>query len=294
MKKYCMRKVVVFLIVLWGTPQSIFVFPQEPRNFEGELHYRSLENHDKNIVKYSNGMAYNGARDITIIIKNNITLHRDNCTKITTLLVPGNRIVIYSDILKKGLEFDYTDYSQLYLGAFSSEGPLMPYRATLYSKVKYNPLPPKLYSFKGTEYSAKILDMHAIHVQGRIENTYASTDFDIMKVPDFNMPKSYYAIQLYGINQSGLIAKFIWKQDNKNLLGVLKTYVCTELKRIVERTVDSSEVEIPQEIEIEKGSAIKLVDLYKDTTKYLKKNKMYPTFTQTDVIYKIDDENWDF
>lgn len=287
-------KFVIFLTVIWGFLQTTLGATQAPKDFEGELHYRSLENHDKNIVKYSYGMAYNGARDVTIIIKNNNVLYRDECTKITILLNNKNKVVVYSDILKEGLEFDYDKYTRLYLGTFSPEGPLVPYRASLYSKVRYNPLPPTLYDFKDSVYSTKILNMDAVFVKGRIENTYAGTDFDIIKIPGFNMPINYYTAQLYGIKQHGLITKFIWEQNNKSILGTMKSYVCTELKQITERTVATSEFEIPQEIKIKKGTALRLLKLHKKSRNYLKKHKMYPTFTQTDVIYQIDDESWDF
>lgn len=59
--------------------------------------------------------------------------------------------------------------------------------------------------------------------------------------------------------------------------------------------MDDSEFAIPADIKVSASeSPFEVVKLYKDNSVYLGKNNMYPTQTQQDVVYKIEDENWDF
>lgn len=256
------------------------------KNFEGELHYRSMENHDNNIIKYSSDMAYNGARNATFIIKGNKTLYKDECTHMSLLLDPdNNNVTLYSDLIKKGMQFNYKSYAASYLGSFTQKGP---------SYMGFN-VSPQLYRFEPTGESIDFMNYKAEYIKGRIENRTASTSFDIYRTLSFNMPRTMYAAQMYGIEIDGLIVKITWEQiNNVPSLGEFKSYVFTELKEIVERPVDDSELAIPKGIKIDKShSPFKVVHLYKNNAKYLEKHDMYPTQVNKDVIYKID-ETWEF
>lgn len=273
-----------FLIIMWIC--LIPVSGMAQKSFEGELHYRSMENHDNNIIKYSSGMAYNGARNTTYIIKGNKTLHRDECTHMSLLLDPDNNtVILYSDLIKEGMQFNYESYAASYLGSFTKKGPS-------YMGLKVTPT---LYRFEPTGKNIDFMNYSTEYIKGRIENKTASTSFDIYRTLSFNMPKTMYAAQMYGIEVDGLIVKIVWEQINiAPGLGELKSYVCTELKGIVERPVNDSELTIPKDIKINKSkSPFKVVGLYKNNAKYLEKHNMYPTQINKDVIYRID-ETWDF
>lgn len=112
---------------------SLFLFTialkisaQEPQNsaFEGELHFLTMENYDKKVIKFSLGMAYNGARDIKYIIKGNKVLYKDESTKMHILLDPDNDcIILYSTYINKGMKFQYDNYAGAYMSSFSGMGP---------------------------------------------------------------------------------------------------------------------------------------------------------------------------
>ena len=279
------------------------------KQFEGELHYRSIENHDQLVVDGSCGMAYNGARNTKYIIKGNKVLFVDECTHMRTLMDADNDIVVlYNELIGKGMQFKYSHYEKTYFATFSKEGPSYMGHGT----------PPSLYRFD-KESDVVLMDMQTEYIKGRIENKTAGTDFDIYAIPSYKMPKAYSQIISYGIDIDNLIGKLKWEQTNliKPVLGGLgnkiaakvmskmvdakvtdmseaKTYVLNELKEIKERNVDDSEFTIPEGISVDKSeSPFKVLKLYKETRAYLLKNNMYPTQVNKDVIYKIDDE-WDF
>lgn len=254
--------------------------------FEGTLEYRTMENHDKQVIKHSSDMAYNGARNITYLIKGNKTLCKDECTHMYTLLDPDKQIVIlYSDLLKKGLKFDYTAYTSSYLASFTKNGP----------SFMGHGIPPTLYRFEKTGQNIPFMDFTAQYIKGRIENKTSGTSFDLYQTTTFTIPPSMYAAQMYGIEPEGLIVKITWEQvNNVPLLGEFKSYVYTELKQLKERPVEDSEFIIPKDIKIDSSeSPFKVVKLYKKNAEYLKKKQMYPTQVNTEVTYKID-ETWDF
>lgn len=288
---------------------------QEKKAFEGELHYRSLENHDKNMLAFSAGLAYNGSRDIKFIIKGNKTLFRDECLHLTILLDPDKNIVIeYFDLIEKGMQFDYGSYVKM-RGSYSKEGP---------SPIEHNiSIRPTLYRFESTGKTIDYLGYNTEFITGRIEVNLVGTSFEIYKVASFEMPKSYEFGLLYGIDIDGLISKFVHRQinnapklmkENKSVAkrarklltkedksvfnsniqsGEMKGAVYTELKEIIERRVDEAEFVVPQNIGIQEYDAMKYFSLYKENTAYLEEHNMYPSQVYKDVDYKID-EDWDF
>ncbi len=282
------------------------------KNFEGELHYRSIENHDKTVVDVSCGMAYNGSRNTTYIVKGNKVLFIDECTHMRTIVDADNNVVIlFNELIGKGMQFEYDGYAKSYFNTFSKEGP----------SYMGHGAPPSLYRFE-KEGNLTLSDKQAEYIKGRIENKTASTDFDIYAFSSYVMPKAFSDIFLHGIDINRLIGKMKWEQVNligsalsdfgklptkiaKKYLSKLvdsqitdlseaKTYELNELKEINEREVSDAEFLLPEGINIDKSeSPFKVLDLYKETRAYLLQHNMYPTQLNKDVIYKIDDE-WDF
>ena len=95
-------------------------YAQEDNYFEGEIAYRNFENHNKLVLKLSKGMAYNGARDVKILMKGANMHIIDESLHMHTLLLPEeNKAVIYNDLLKRGQEFPFNAYVNTYLSALS-------------------------------------------------------------------------------------------------------------------------------------------------------------------------------
>lgn len=280
-----MKKIIITTLFCIGT---LALYAQGNDPFEGKLSYRSLENVDKTIIKWSMGMSYNGARNSTFLIKGNKVLFKDECTHMCTLLDPDNNVIIlYSDLIGKGMQFDYESYATTYLSSFSEKGPSFQGQAAL---------KPSVYRIETIGEIADFQGERAEHVKARIENTYAGTSIDLYRVNSYNIPTTMYVAQMYGIKLNGLITKFTWEQTNSGagFVGEMKGYVFTELTDIDKRPVDDSEFNIPQNIKVDKSeSPFKVVDLYKENAKYLTKHNMYPTQIANDVTYKID-EDWDF
>lgn len=293
---------------------SLTVYAQSDENkpadmtgmFEGELHYRSVENHDKFVVEASCGLAYNGARNVTYIIKGNKMLLIDECTHMRTLIdVDKNEVILYSDLINKGMQFNYESYAKSYLGSFAEEGPTHGYR-------------PSLYRFEDegqVTHNGKPLD----YIKGRIENKTASTDFEFYTDRNIAMPVFFSKTFTYGIGIRGLITRMKYVQNNQiniNLGGVgkliatktisqltggditeikeAKSFVLSELKEVRERLVDDAELTVPAGVKISKSkSPFKVLDIYKQNHAYLVQNNMYPTQLNKDVLYAIDEE-WDY
>lgn len=284
-----MKKIIVAALFCMGT---LAVNAQGNEPFEGKLSYRSLENHDEALVKHTYGIAYNGARNTTFLIKGNKVLFRDECTHMSTLFDPDNNVVIlYSELIGKGVQFDYESYAASNMGSFSENGPM--FQGQMVSK-------PSVYRIEATGKTTDFQGEVAKHYQCRIENVNGGTSIDLYQVDSYNIPTTMFAAQMYGLKMNGLITKFTWETMDKvgGFVGDLKAYVFSELTNIDKRSVDDSEFDIPQNIKIDKSKSplkmqFKLIALYKANTKYLTEHNMYPTQTANDVIYKIDEE-WDF
>ena len=285
-----MKKSIVAALFCMGT---LAVNAQGNEPFEGKLSYRSLENHDETVVKGSHGVAYNGARNTTFLIKGNKVLFRDESSHMSTLFDPDNNVVIlYSELIGKGVQFDYESYAALNMGSFSEKGPV--FQGKMLSK-------PSVYRIEATGKTADFQGEVAKHYQCRIENMNGGTSIDLYQVDSYNIPTTMFAAQMYGLKMNGLITKFTWEtMDKVPYLPIdLKAYVFSELTNIDKRSVDDSEFDIPQNIKIDKSKStlnkmqLKIVALYKAHTKYLTEHNMNPTQTANDVIYKIDEE-WDF
>lgn len=281
--------------------------------FEGELHYRSVENHDQAVVASSVGRAYNGARNTTYIIKGNKILFIDECTHLHTLIdTEKNQVTLYSNLINKGMQFNYESYSNTYMESFSKQGP---------SYMGYKN-PPTLYRFQ-EEGKTNFMGTSVEYIKGRIENITASTDFEFYSDNRITLPVNFNKLFTCGIEISGLIcrmkytqnnqisnalppelsksaskkaAKFISKKTGFKISNIndLKMFVLSELKEIKERPVDDAELLVPANIKIDVSEdPNKVIELYKENHDYLVKNNMYPTQLNKDVLYAIDEE-WDY
>ena len=179
----------------------------ETRFFEGELRYRSV---DKFTVEASFGMAYNGARNVTYIIKGNKILFIDECTHMRTLIdAAKNQVTLYSDLINQGMEFKYESYEETYFSAFSEKG----------SSYMGHGNPPTLYRFKN-EGKGAFMEKTVDLIKGRIENKTASTDFEFYSDSHIVLPALYSKLFTYGVDIKGLIVKMKWVQNNQISLAI--------------------------------------------------------------------------
>lgn len=265
---------------------SVAVSAQD--QFEGQIDYRNFESHSKIVRKFSKGMAYNGARDVKVLVKGNKMHIIDESMHLNTLLDPdANTVIIYNDLLKKGLKCTYTDYINTYMSAYgpnpTTEGQTKEYSVAPVSEYK------ELNGVKCQKYSGKVV----AKVEGTSPTTttvevWCSTEHPVDPVYDF---------YLNGLQIPGVAMKWTTDQHGKlPLLGTLDSFVASEVKSITPRTVDDSEMQIPEDYELKvTNSPFKMMGIYGDTVKYLKKNKTYPADADKDqtVTYQIEEE-WDF
>jgi hypothetical protein len=211
--------------------------------------------------------------------------------KFHTLLLPSeNKVIIYSDYLKRGQQFDYTNYVNTYLGQLSpndnggSDSDVKSSRTSTVEKTgkKIDYLGQECEIYKGVVTSTvEFCDPAVSNIELWVSNKYS-------------IYKSYWSF-LYGVQVPGIVTKWSYDQKSKiPLMGTLSSYVASELKEIHERTVSDDEMKVPDGYEIKiSSSAFKVLGLYKDNKKYMMKNKIYPTQKESDVTYSIDDK-WDF
>lgn len=278
-----MRKnLFLFAILFLGFVSSIHA--ADVTTFEGEIQYRNFENHSSLIRRFSSGMAYNGARDIKIIMKGNKMHVIDESMHIHTIFLPDeDKVILYSDVAKKGLFTSYKEFVPTYYELFSPSKKTNQYSIKNMNERQYK-------DEKCSVYSGQII----ITPEGTTNST--TTDAELWVSHKYKIDKCYLNY-IYGIDVPGVVLKWSYKQEGKvPLLGKMSSYVASEIKNISERAVSDSEFEVPSDVSLkDSGSPFKLLGIYKENKKFLKKNKMYPTDADKDneVTYKIDEE-WDF
>lgn len=283
----------VFIILISLLSISFIVNAQDSSMFEGELVYTNFENHSKIVRKLSSGMAYNGVRNIRVIIKNNADIHMiDETLHMHTLLLASrNKAIIYNDLIKEGQEFSYSAYVSTYLDVFAPDASSSDYH------VEYN--------LGKTGETKEHLEKKCVVYKGQyIKGVYATeytpytevrTDLEIWAIAgDYSVYKSYWHT-INGLQIPGYVAKYTYNQNGSlPLFGKLSSYVASELKEMNARKVTDEEMSVPEGYKIKvSNSPFKVLKLYKRSTKYLKKNNMYPSQKDSEVTYQIDDK-WDF
>ena len=265
----------------------LFMNAQEKKSFEGEMTYRNFENHNNLVRKFSKGMAYNGARDMKIIIKGYNIHIIDETMHMHTLLLPNeNKAIIYNDLLKRGQQFPFSEYVDSYLSAFSPNT----------RQVSTVTIPAPEYTIVDTGQKKEYKGEECRIFKGQViaNKGGTTTDVELWVSDKYSIFKCYWYF-LNGIQVPGVVMK--WTYDLKGkvpMMGKMSSYVASEAKDVIEREVSADEMQVPKGYKIVVSkSPFKVLGLYGDTKKYLKKNKMYPGDEDTEVTYQIDDE-WDF
>lgn len=265
---------------------SIATFAQ--KQFEGEINYRNFENYSKPVRKFSKGMAYNGARNVKVLIKGNKMHIIDESMHLNTLLLPDeDRVIIYNDLLKRGLQCSYGNYTTTYMSTYSPKpnvvGQTKDYKVEITGK-KNTLLGHVCGNYKGTVTAKTSASSPAVTTV----DVWYSTEYEVNPI---------YNFYLYGIESPGIAMKWTIDQHSKvPLFGTFDSFIASEVKSITQREVDDSEMQIPSDYELKvTDSPFKMLGIYGDTKKYLKKNNMYPgdADTDKDVTYKIEEE-WNF
>lgn len=280
-----MKHLLLYAVML--LTGSITAFAQEL--FEGEINYRNFENHSKATRKLSKGIAYNGARDIKVIIKGYKMRIIDETMHLNTLLLPDEGyVIIYNDLLKRGLQCSYSDYTTTYMSGLGPKptiaGQSKEYKVDITGEAR------TLHGHVCGNYKGAITTRADAALSPNVTNVdvWYSTKYKVNPV---------YNFFLGGLESPGIAMRWTTESHGKvPLFGSIDSFVATEVKSIILREVDESEMQVPSGYELkETDSPFKMLGLLGDTKKYLKKNKMYPTDADvdTDVTYRIDEE-WDF
>lgn len=277
-----MKKLTIMIVALLGT---IAVMAE---TFEGELNYRNFENHSKAVRRLSHGMAYNGARDMQVLVKGNVTLACDKTMHITTILNPdADYVIVYSDLAKVGLKYPYKVYADFY-GSTLSPNPVIEAQT-------------KDYAVKETGNSKKIGEWDCKSYDGTVSVSANGMKPTVNYVNIWYIPK-YEASESYrhafnGVLVPGIIGKWTYNSTAKvPIIGTMSTYVSMELKTAEARQIADTELLPPDDVKIETtNDAAKMYGFHGKAVKAVKKAGLYPTEAEknTEVTYKIDEE-WDF
>lgn len=277
-----MKKISVFWAMLLI---SIAVFSQ---TFEGEINYRNFENHSKTVRKFSKGMAYNGARNVKVLLKGNKMHIFDESMHLNILILPDeDNIVIYNDLLKRGLKCTYSSYKKNYMSAFGPE-------PTVDGQTKhYNVLPKE----EKKTVNGETCTVYSGTVSAQVGSTAPIvTTIEVYSSDKYNVDPVFNCF-MNGIETPGIAMKWTTDQHGKvPFLGSMDSFVASEAKTVTPRTVSDEEMRVPSDCQLkETDSPFKMLGIYSDTQKYLKKNKMYPADADSDanVTYSIESE-WDF
>lgn len=277
-------KFIIYSLLMWMI--SLTAFSQTL--FEGEINYRNFENHSKAVRKFSKGMAYNGARNVKVVIKGKKMHIIDESIHLNTLLLPDeNCVIIYNDLLKRGLKCSYSNYTQTYMAAYGPKS--------------NTPGQIKEYTIKPSGEIGTFLGEECEKYKGTVTTSTSSSSPVVTNVEVWCSTKykvdPVYCCYLNGVEVPGVAMKWTTDQHGKvPLFGSMDSFVASEVKSITSRNVEDSEMRIPSEYELkETDSSFKMLGIYGDTKKYLKKNKLYPADADnaTEVTYQIEEE-WDF
>lgn len=279
--------------------QEVEPVPLVEKPFEGELHYRSLENYDKRMEQWSPySMYYNGARDVTYIIKGEKVLMIDESMQYKVLLDPENDVIVYfSEHINKGVNNSYIWHSNMN-GFFRERGSYNAYFKEF--------VPPEVYRFEPTGKTLPFEDKEVPLYQGRIETVIGVimdqpflqiASFDFAEDFTYRMPQAYFFSLCYGLEREGLLTKYVCEMimDISLAGGKFKSYACSELKKVVLRSVSDEEFTVPDNIKLtyERLQGTTLNTFWMEHCRYMKKHKIHPKQLNKDVVYEINEE-WDF
>ena len=251
--------------------------------FEGMLLYRNYEHHNAIVRKFSAGQAYNGERTVKVTLRDNSVHIVDEDMHIHTIVIPEeDKVYMYSDVSKKGFVANGNELKKFFTG---NDPDITPY-----------PDMEKSSSLKTTGIQKYYKGDQCQVYAGQITvNDNLLTDVEMWYSDRLLANKSY--CQLFnGLPVPGIVRKGIISQTGKlPLLGSLRSTVAYELVALTECKMSDAEFTPPQDITIEPYTKdTQLHSFYKNSSKALKKAKLYPEQVKTkEIDYKIGQE-WDF
>lgn len=246
------------------------------RVFEGELLYRSCEYHSPSVIKYSYGQAYNGVRNMSVVVKGN-NIHITDLTMHIHYAVNGdkNTIWCYSDITNEAVELSSGHFNMMY-GLFGPQSAAYNTKLMLGEEVE----------FKGDKCRKAELKLSS-KFQTKVEASVHAYYSELFDVP------AGLRHQFYGTQYPGIVKKWCMAIGSpKTMLGGFTSIVSSELVALEEYRVSDSEFELPEDMKVLKKDTKNYTKILKNTAKIIKKENA-GLFKQEGTWRTIADE-WDF
>lgn len=271
-----MLKQIVTIILLF----VFFVANAEEDNrpvFEGKLLYSTCEYHSKNVIKYSNGQAYNGQREMSYVVKGK-KIHITDLTMHIHYLYDGDqlKVYVYSDLTNKGMELD-PGYFHMIFGMYGK------YSMQYYVDV----LVGDELEYKGDKCHEAILDIKSKYqIKPTVDiRAYYS---DLYAAP---MGLSY---AFWGTWFPGIVKKYCMAFGTpETMLGGFASLVSSELVAMEPYNVNDAEFELPEGIECAPHKPKTYQKILSETAKILKKENP-ELFTQNFDTWTTIKDEWDF
>lgn len=247
-------------------------------DFEGSLLYVSYEHHSDAVLKYSYGMAYNGTKNVKIMMKGSAIHIVDLCTHMHEIIdMEFQKYLVYSDLTNEGVDCGISylntikstlsEQSQYYNYNYQQTGTIK-YKGDLCKKMKSN-------------ISSKDPSSNA---SGSVEIWYSN------KISS-NTAYQYFA---FGAPVSGIIKKWLYISNAKSMVGDMRSMVSTELVAINPESLDDDIFSFPNNIKVLKKDPVTAVpSLYKNNKKAMKKIGIIPADENMEARLKIEND-WDY
>lgn len=275
-----------------STKESAKGNASKTKYFEGVLTYESYQNNSKAAIRMSKGMMFNGTHEFILTVKDeNIDLY-DTYTHFHKVIL-GDKDMIYEfcDLTKTGVSMKYSDYF-----------------ASLYDKSKSQ----ASWSFTETQQKKEILGLSFNKHNGVMKmddklsadmtrlNMTSNMKESIYINTSYKFHKPYYSI-FGNIDSYGLVGETEMESHvNIPIIGKMDTFGKMTLKEIKEKKVSLNDILPSDDIVIEHFENhskynSKLVKLYKESGKFLKKNKMDGKEKAKNEEVKYDTkDSWDY
>ena len=252
--------------------------------FEGVLMYRNYEHHSAIVRKFSGGQAYNGERSIRVTLRGNSVHIVDESMHIHTIIKPDeDKYYIFSDVSKQGF---VAKASEILPKFFSGLDP----------NVEASGSTPKSSTLKSTSRQETYKGDRCKVYEGQLAVEESFLNDVEMWYSDRLLANKSYRYVFSGLPVPGIVRKGIITQSGKiPLLGNMKSTTATELVALTERKVAPSEMTPPSNITIAPYTKdTRLYSFYKQSSKALKKAKLYPEKMNTKEVDYAIRSNWDF
>ncbi|MGN1277515.1 MAG: LysM peptidoglycan-binding domain-containing protein [Floccifex sp.] len=253
----------------------------KPRVFEGALLYRNCEYHSNLVRKFSYGMAYNGERTVKIIIKGDLIHIIDLTMHVHNVISNNDKVYVYSDVTRNGIVSD-AHFLKQYMSSLDPD-----YSQSGLEKTSTLQSTAERVTYKGDE--CKVY-------KGALKTgDAAETDIEMWYSDLYIVPTNQKYL-FYGLNPGGIVRKGIYSQNGYvPLLGKTHSTMATELIALTEYDVPINDINPPADIHFENfAKPSQLTAFYKENTKQLKKQKIYPTKMNTKETQYLIRNQWDF